>query len=138
MTPEQKQAITALRASGCGYKTIASRLSLSLNTVKSFCRRQGVNPSSISDEEKEFCPVCAKRLNHRAGKKKKKYCSDACRMAWWNAHQDKVKRQTFSEFTCLSCQKSFQVYGSRKRKYCSHSCYIVARFGGGCDDNERT
>ncbi len=40
MTPEQKESIMMLRADGLGYKAIAIRLSISVNSVKSFCQRQ--------------------------------------------------------------------------------------------------
>ena len=67
-------------------------------------------------------------LQHTPGKRKKQYCSDACRMDWWNAHQDKVKRKAYYSFTCAECGKTFSSYGNAKRVYCSHSCYITARF----------
>lgn len=39
MTDEQKQQIIAMRRDGAGYGRIAARLQISINTVKSFCRR---------------------------------------------------------------------------------------------------
>lgn len=52
MTQEQKTRITQLRQQNVGYASIARELSLSINTVKAFCRRndlsgtrdQGVQP----------------------------------------------------------------------------------------------
>ncbi len=39
MTQEQQQEIRRLRDMGEGYKRIGAILNLSVNTVKSFCRR---------------------------------------------------------------------------------------------------
>ena len=43
MTENQKQVITDLRGKGTGYAAIAKRLSLSVNTVKAYCRRNGLS-----------------------------------------------------------------------------------------------
>ena len=43
MTENQKTQIAKLRAAGLGYGKIAQQLGMSLNTVKSYCRRKGVN-----------------------------------------------------------------------------------------------
>lgn len=42
MTDEQKQQIIALRRAGAGYGRIAMQLQISINTVKSFCRRHSL------------------------------------------------------------------------------------------------
>ncbi len=39
MTKEEKQRVEALRRQGTGYGAIAWELGLSVNTVKSYCRR---------------------------------------------------------------------------------------------------
>ena len=67
-------------------------------------------------------------------RKKKKFCSDACRMSWWNKNLDKVNRKAVYEFICPHCQQPFTAYGNAGRKYCSHACYIADRFGGEKDD----
>ncbi len=43
MTENQKQVITDLRTKGIGYAAIAKRLSISVNTVKAYCRRSGLS-----------------------------------------------------------------------------------------------
>lgn len=132
MNVYQKSEIIRLRKNGLGYKKIASILSLSTNTVKSFCRREEVekNNDEQSDNDSGVCLLCKEPLRHVKGKKQKKYCSDSCRMKWWNAHLDKVHKKSYSEHICLNCQKPFQSYANTKRKYCSHRCYISSRFGG--------
>ena len=42
LTDAQKEAIREFRAAGLGYKAIAEKLSLSRETVRSFCSRNGV------------------------------------------------------------------------------------------------
>ena len=50
MTPEQKAAIVYLREQGLGYKAIGVKLSLSSNTIKSFCRREAIKTGEKTDE----------------------------------------------------------------------------------------
>ena len=42
MNSEQKDQITKLRNNGAGYTEIANAMGLPVNTVKSFCRRNGL------------------------------------------------------------------------------------------------
>ncbi|WP_449460459.1 terminase gpP N-terminus-related DNA-binding protein [Streptococcus suis] len=130
MTPYQKKAINDLRLKGFGYKSIANKLDLSANTVKSYCKR---NQATVGMEDRtiheDFCPNCGKVLTHFNGKKKKRFCGDFCRQKWWNSHLDKVNRKAYSQHKCLGCGLSFLSYGNQKRKFCSHSCYIKTRFG---------
>lgn len=133
MTEKESTQITEMRNDGLGYTTIASRLGLSKDCVRSFCRTHNLrgrrSPSHVpQDLGKDYCKTCGKRLEHTPGKRKKQYCSDGCRMDWWNAHQDEVKRKAFYQFTCVCCGKSFSAYGNAKRSYCSHECYIKTRF----------
>jgi DNA invertase Pin-like site-specific DNA recombinase len=48
MTDHQKAQIIKLRAAGNGYGKIARTLGISLNTVKSFCRRNDISRNSPS------------------------------------------------------------------------------------------
>ena len=136
MTDQQSTQITNMRESGLGYSTIANQIGLPKECVKSYCRTHGLTgrrSSSHVDKEagSNTCRTCGRYLQHAPGKRKKQYCSDACRMDWWNAHQDKVKRKAYYSFTCAECGKTFSSYGNAKRVYCSHSCYITARFSKG-------
>lgn len=138
MTDIQKEKIMILRKDGYSYKKIATILGVSDNTIKSFCRRNGLTgvgrvPIGIIGNE-HFCLSCGVKVEQTPGRKEKKFCSDACRMRWWNSHQDKVNRKAVYEFECAYCKKTFKAYGNAKRKYCSHPCYVMDRFGGGYDD----
>lgn len=135
MTNEQKEQIRHLRASGYGYATIADALGLTKNQVSAFCRRNNLAgaQSEIHVAERPdtgCCKCCGKPLVQTPGKKPVKFCSDACRNTWWNAHLDQVERKAVYEFNCACCGRPFSAYGNAGRKYCSHECYIRARFGG--------
>lgn len=134
MNDLQRKAIEKLRNKGAGYKAIAQKLDLSVNTVKSYCRRNGLTGNrsgTAALEEILFCKECGKKLTQTDGAKKKTFCSDECRLSWWKDHPEEIKRKANYELTCNHCQKTFISYGNKKRKYCSHECYIAHRFGGG-------
>ena len=67
MTDNQKSQIIKLRAAGNGYGKIAQTLGISLNTVKSFCRRNDINgntaiePSVTLTGETTACENCGIR-----------------------------------------------------------------------------
>ena len=138
MTPDEKSRLTALRKAGRSYTEIADVLGISKNTVKTFCRRNGLSPEveiipeeivSVSTTDR-FCPHCGKPVIQTQGRKEKKFCSDVCRTRWWNSHLSLVNRKAVYEFSCPTCGSAFTAYGNRHRKYCCHECYIADRFGG--------
>lgn len=133
MNDLQRKAIEKLRNKGAGYKAIAQKLGLSVNTVKSHCRRNGLTGKQSGTDAIEvlFCKKCGKKLTQTEGAKQKSFCSDECRLSWWKDHPEKVKRKAYYELTCAYCRKAFHSYGNKNRKYCSHECYIADRFGGG-------
>ena len=134
MTNEQKYLIERLRASGQGYKAVAKAVGLPKETVKSFCRRNSVfgnHTQAVEKEKKGFCPQCGKAVERKEKTKPRRFCSAACRQAWWNAHPERVGRKAVYTFVCEKCGKPFTAYGNDNRKYCSHVCYIKARFRGG-------
>lgn len=136
MTNEQKNQIAELRQSGYGYANIADALGLTKNQVSAYCRRAGLTgtKSAVGMTDvpaSNCCRNCGKPLTQVAGRKRAKFCSDACRVHWWNTHQDSVGKKAFYDFTCAYCRKPFRAYGNSHRKYCCHACYIQARFQGG-------
>ena len=142
MNDMQKSQIINMRAAGIGYKAIAKNLDISENTVKSFCRRNNLTstemivPVPITENSAEvvLCKNCGKVVPQNDKRKKKQYCSDKCRMNWWNSHREQVKHKSVDIRICPSCHKEFKVYGKSDRKYCSHACYIKDRFGGANDE----
>ncbi len=113
--------IQTLAMKGYGYKRIADVLELSPNTVKSHLRRHP--PVAVGS----VCLHCGKPVEQKPGRKEKKFCSDQCRMAFWNSHQDLVNKQAYYTLTCQHCGKEFVSYGNRNRKYCSRACYADVR-----------
>ena len=132
MTESQKSQIKTLRKEGLSFGNIASTLNLSVNTVKSFCRR---NLSALETETEiptdGICRYCGRPVMRIAGRKEKKFCSDKCRMNFWKEHPDELNKKAIYSFECTYCHKPFTAYGNSHRKYCCHECYIEDRFGGG-------
>ena len=128
MTDGNKQIIAHLCRRGMGYTEIARKLGLSANTVKSYCRRNGLKRTvqRIQTETHSVCRQCGSTLNHTSGRKRKQFCSDACRLRWWHEHRDMSR--TAKVMKCAACGREFIT--DRVQKYCSHACYIEARFGG--------
>ncbi len=126
MTNVQKQQIITLRKQGYGYIKIGQMLEISNNTVRSFCRRNDLDSDTLTNPNN--CKHCGKPIKRASGRKPKKFCSDACRMLWWNNHLDCVSRKAVYEFTCAYCGRAFSAYGNKNRKYCCHACYIADRY----------
>lgn len=136
MTNEQKYKIAELRQSGYGYANIADALGLTKNQVSAYCRRAGLTGTKAAVGTTDVpasncCRNCGKPLMQVAGRKPVKFCSEACRIHWWNTHPDSVDKKAFYDFTCACCGKPFRAYGNSQRKYCCHACYVQARFQGG-------
>ena len=95
MTDEQKEQIIVLRQRGMGYIRVAQALGLSENTVKSFCRRNKLTGEVKQGKLAEhFCCYCGIPVTQNPHRKEKKFCSDKCRMKWWNVHADKLNKKT--------------------------------------------
>lgn len=149
MTDEQKERIDKLRAKDFSYKQVADAIGVSINTVKSYCRRQkekaeepeskerageAENPKSEDIKTKNTsntggCRYCGRPLIFTPGKRKKTFCNKECRTKYWTEHRDDLPHKTIYTFRCAHCGKEFTVYGKRERKYCSPECYFAERFG---------
>ena len=128
MTNGEKVQIVQMRKRGMGYAEIAQSLGMSVNTVKSYCHRNGLKGdvrTSIAVSE-NVCRQCGSVLKLTPGRKRKQFCSDACRLRWWHGHRELGKNAR--TIVCASCGKAFVT--DRMQKYCSHACYIRTRFGG--------
>jgi len=130
MTRTPKEKITQLRSEGLSYSKIAAAISISENTVKSFCRRNNLGGIAAANPDKQdgrCCRQCGKVLSPSSQLKTKRFCSDRCRMAWWNAHPEAVRRKAIYKLTCAFCGREFESYGNKQRKYCSRACYGKSR-----------
>lgn len=126
MTRTPKEKIIRLRNEGLSYSKIAAALCISENTVKSFCRRNnlgGIAAAIPDKQDRRFCRQCRKALSSSPQSRTKRFCSDRCRMTWWNSHPEAVRRKAIYTFICAHCASSFSSYGNKNRKYCSRACY---------------
>ena len=117
-------------------RTIAGKLGISPNTVKSYCRRNGLGEMAVPKRkvpqfsgEVTTCRNCGTEIRQVAKRKKRIFCCDKCRNEWWNRHLDLVDRRAVRTQIRPVCGGEFEVYGRAPRKYCSHECYIKDRFG---------
>ena len=124
MTASEKQQITSMRYARLSYADISAKTGISVNTVKTFCRRNCLTDAELA--EQSICMNCGCAIT-KGKYRPKKFCSDKCRMAWWNTHQDQVNRNAHYSFTCAHCGESFTVYGNAHRKFCSRACYLASR-----------
>ena len=129
MTNTQKRTIMDMRRRGMSYSAIAAVHRLSANTIKSFCRRETIDiQSNLDDEERKLCKNCGAPLMHHPGSKKKTFCRDKCRYAWWNKNRGWTGVKSAYLLTCFHCGTEFDSK-NKKRKYCGRECYIHSRFG---------
>jgi len=124
---DRNRRIKELRRQGESYGSIAKALGISVNTIKSYCQRNGLGELQAKPEIHDLCTNCNKALVHTPGSKKKKFCNKSCRMAWWAKYPDAVNKKAIYRFTCLTCNKKFESYGNGNRKYCSRTCFGIAR-----------
>lgn len=134
MTTDERRALTTYRQQGYGYKKIAQIMGLSVNTVKTYCKRNalgGVVASQDSRGKEKVCKCCGAPLVQTPGRKPKVFCSDTCRTKWWNTHPELANHRDGRQVVCGHCGQAFSVSKNSTRKYCSHNCYIADRFHGG-------
>ena len=120
MKQEDIVRIDDLRREGFGYKRIAAITSFSLDTIKSHCKRHPLQ----EDNSEVRCKQCGALVEQMPNRKKKQFCSDKCRMAWWNAHPEQRKKT--HTLICLYCERPFQS-GKSNRRFCSRACYADYR-----------
>jgi len=120
MTDKQIESIALLRDSGVSVTEIAERLGLSVNTIKSYCKRHALKAQTKS---RRYCLQCHNLIRQNPHRKAKKFCCDQCRHRWWTAHSDLIHRISLVNHICPVCGKSFLDYKSKQRIYCSRSCY---------------
>ena len=129
MDVKQKERVAHMRLAGWGYSKIAQALGISKNTIKSYCKRNRLSGRQESPEDRLVCKNCGREIKQTPGRKTRKFCSDKCRVDWWNAHPELVNRGAIYHMYCVHCGGSFESYGNKSRKFCSQACYISSRFG---------
>ncbi|WP_405352446.1 RNA polymerase subunit sigma-70 [Ruminococcus sp.] len=123
MTKSQKETILTMRRALCSYTQIAEMTGLSVGAIKSYCYRHGLNTESLKSS-RGFCKNCGKPILNPSKTRPRKFCSDACKTAWWNFHRyDHKNSSSIKQFKCNVCGKEFADFSSTQRKYCSRTCY---------------
>ena len=121
MKKQEMNAIHEMRLKGKNVSEIGLALGISVNTVRSHIRRhpdlEGGTP----------CKNCGRPISALPGRKEKLFCSDRCRMAWWNSHREQVQKKAYYKIICASCGKEFESYGNQNRKFCCRDCYRRSR-----------
>ena len=118
MKKQEIERLDMLRKQGKKASEIAKTLQISLNTVRSYMRRHPI------ENDDHRCKNCDKPIYQPPGRKAKLFCSDKCRMTWWNSHRDAVNKKAYRTFVCEYCGKEFTSYATDTRKYCSRKCYF--------------
>ena len=96
MTREELlDSIRELRRENYSYQFIGDALGVSINTVKSICRRYGYEAvgSFKTKEEKsnaQLCRYCHKPL--QGGKGGQTFCSETCRNKWWQERRKIIRK----------------------------------------------
>ena len=131
MTKEEKEVVLSLRQQQYSFSAIAETTGLPLGTIKSFLSRVGgkkESPSPASTPRVTLnhtcCRHCGAPLDQTQRGKSKSFCTDRCRMAFWNEHRDLSRRASAHRQICEVCGHAFYTYGGR---YCSRACYGQAR-----------
>ena len=121
-----------LRHAGYSYSVIADKLGLSVNTIKTHCKRHGLSSKEI-DKSKlvvraanlHYCQECGEVVIQPPKRKLKKFCSDKCRMKWWNTHQYLIKKEANYNIVCRNCGKQFVSYGNKENIVVIHVIYKI-------------
>ncbi len=121
MKLQEENRINEMRLKGYSAASIAAVLDKPASTIRSYIHRHPEIPNT------KICQNCGGYMLKTKDNGKKKFCSDACRMQWWNAHKDTVNRKAFYTLTCKNCGEEFESYGNKNRKYCCRACYIDSR-----------
>ncbi len=119
MTQNEKELIGYYQRKGYGYKKIAQLVNIPSDNIKYYCRK---NPAEgLSD----ICLGCGSPIHQTPHHKQKVFCSDVCRMKWWNRHPEIVARK-FQEHICPHCGKTYLTSRSGQR-FCSRQCVGASR-----------
>ena len=139
MTEKQKLQIRTLRQEGLGYQAIGKIVNLSRDSVRSYCKNHGLSGVEIAVkmntkeriENGDACQYCAGPITHASTGRPRRFCSEACRRAYWNIHRKECERSPELMYTleCTYCHETFTSYSNKNRKYCCHQHYVLDRYG---------
>ena len=119
MTNEQKSKAVFLFQNGATYNAVSEELNIPVGTLKSFYRRSALGQGALG-----VCAECGVLLKHTEGKRKKRFCSDKCRLSWWSKHPE--QRNKKYSHKCETCGAYF-TNGKSDAKFCCRTCYYRYR-----------
>ena len=122
MSFTQKELIVAYREEGLSYREIADKTGTSEQFCRTVCSRANKRKKKACAHHEELCKFCEKPLDHVNGKRKKEFCSDQCRFAYY--YREK-KRKSYIR-TCEFCGKEFVSSGNPDKRFCSRDCRTEA------------
>lgn len=128
MKQQEIKAVNQMRLQGKSPTEIACVLGISVNTIRTHIRRHPVIQGG------KHCKNCGKPVLQPPGRKEKLFCSDKCRMAWWNGHREQVRKNAYYTIVCMNCGKEFESYGKKSRKYRCRDCYLRSRKPGAAEN----
>lgn len=100
------------------------RISINKRITVTYC-----SPTELEADAEELpCEQCGVLVKQHPKRKRKRFCSDACRMRWWNDHRY-LREPNTVEINCRNCGKVVKAIKGNRRKYCCHECYIKDRLG---------
>ena len=126
MTDKDKKRLTELRGQGYTYQQIAEASGVVLSSVKMFFKR-----NNTPSDDGGICAQCKKPLEKDAPKKKR-FCSEKCRIKWWAEHPEQLSNAREHQYKCPACGKDF--YSYMPAKFCSLNCYHRSRRKAGEED----
>ena len=132
MDKDRIDRIIDLREKGMGYRAIALETGLTRDLVRYYCKSRGFGgkiKETLTDKG-VLCPQCGKTIEQPARGRKRRFCSEACRRAYWHSHPEEGNKSALYHLTCACCGREFLSYGNKNRKYCSRECYTNGRFWG--------
>ena len=128
MTNSEKNTILSMKEQNYSFNAIAKSTGLPIGTIKSFLSRDNAQKKLGAVESKEQtidnCRQCGLPLVQGEHRKQRAFCSDRCRMIYWNDHRDLSQRPSAHLQQCEVCGESFYTY---KGHYCSRACAGKAR-----------
>ena len=134
MTNIEEQRIRDYASRGVGYRKISAMTGISANTVKTYCRRHKIDVQKAA-EKREYCKYCGSTIVRIPQHRQRLFCSDTCRMQYWNSHREEVKHKKIYIFNCSFCGQEFVSLGNPNRKYCSRKCADNAKRKGVADEH---
>lgn len=133
-----RDRVHSLRMEGMDCGAISGQTGISEERVKGYLKELGLPETGAvlllmpqdTHGISTLCPVCGERIVQPYRGRHKKFCSDACRYAYWNQkHRDGAKNGRTA--VCETCGKEFIAVNETiyQRHYCCWPCYFRARYG---------